>query len=40
MKRSKAERLRSTEENYIFYTCLALVLAIAMIGIAADFLGK
>ncbi len=38
MKRSKSMRLERTEENFIFYTCLILVLAIAAFGVAADML--
>lgn len=38
MKRSKAVGLVRVEENYIFYTCLILVLAVAALGIATDLL--
>lgn len=36
MKQSKSTGLVRTEENYIFYTCLILVLAIAVGGILTD----
>lgn len=36
MKRRKTIRLQRVEENYIFYTCLILVLAVAAIGLAMD----
>lgn len=36
MKGSKAEKLVRIEENYIFYTCLTLVLAVAAFGIVID----
>ena len=36
MKRSNAEKLVRIEENYIFYTCLTLVLAVAAFGIVID----
>lgn len=36
MKESKENKLVRIEENYIFYTCLTLVLAIAAFGIVID----
>lgn len=39
MIRSKAGRLVQIEENYIFYTCLTLALAIAAFGIVVDLTG-
>jgi hypothetical protein len=36
MRRSKSGKAVGFEDNYIFYTCLILVLAIAAFGIASD----
>lgn len=36
MKGIKTEKLVRIEQNYIFYTCLTLVLAIAAFGIVVD----
>ena len=38
MRRAKAESIVRIDPDYIFYVCLALVLAIAAIGIATDIL--
>jgi hypothetical protein len=40
MRDSKSERLVRVEENYIFYTCLILVLAIAAVGILTDVVSR
>jgi hypothetical protein len=36
MKRGKSGKLLSIDDNYIFYACLLIVLAIAVFGIASD----
>jgi hypothetical protein len=36
MRRNDSERLDVTEGNYIFYTCLTLVLFIAAAAIVSD----
>ena len=36
MKSTKTLRTMRVEENYIFYVCLTLVLAIAAFGIVTD----
>jgi hypothetical protein len=38
--RQSTEKLVRIEENYIFYTCLILVLALAAVGLAADIVGR
>jgi len=40
MKPIKSERLVRVDENYIFYTCLVLVLAIAAVGVFVDLTGR
>jgi hypothetical protein len=40
MRRTRTEKLARVEENYIFYTCLALVLAIAAFGVFIDLTGR
>jgi len=40
MRKSKATMLVRIEDNYIFYTCLILVLAIAAFGIATDMINR
>lgn len=40
MKQSKSETLARVDENYIFYVCLSLVLAIAALGILVDMTGR
>jgi hypothetical protein len=40
MRQSKSTRLVRNEENYIFYTCLILVLAIAAAGILTDIVSR
>ena len=40
MRGAKSTRLVRVEENYIFYTCLVLVLTIAALGIAIDMIGR
>ena len=38
--RQSTEKLVRIEENYIFYTCLILVLALAAVGIATDIMSR
>jgi preprotein translocase subunit Sec61beta len=40
MKRAKTESMVRLDPNYIFYVCLALVIAIAVYGIATDVAGR
>ncbi len=40
MSKSKSTKLVRTEEYYIFYTCLILVLAIAAAGILTDIVSR
>ena len=40
MRRIKSDRLARVDENYIFYTCLVLVLAIAAFGVFIDLSGS
>jgi hypothetical protein len=40
MKHTKSARLVRVEENYIFYTCLILVLAIAAVGVLTDVVSR
>ena len=40
MRRTKSEAVARNEENYIFYTCLILVLAIAAINMIVDITGR
>jgi hypothetical protein len=40
MRESKSTKLVLIEDNYIFYTCLVLVLAIAAFGLATDLINR
>ena len=40
MRRTRSETMVRIEENYIFYTCLTLVLAIAAFGIIIDTIAR
>lgn len=40
MRHSKSARLVRIEDNYIFYGCLILVLAIAAVGILSDIVSR
>ena len=40
MRKSKAITLVRIEDNYIFYTCLVLLLAITAFGLATDMINR
>lgn len=40
MKSNNLQILVRASENYIFYICLAIVLAVAVFGIASDFVTR
>ena len=40
MRKNREETMVRIEDNYIFYTCLILVLAIAAFGIATDMINR
>jgi hypothetical protein len=40
MRRTRSEAMARVEENYIFYICLTLVLAIAAVGLITDTIAR
>ena len=40
MKKAKTESLTRLDSNYIFYVCLAVVVAIAVFGLVSDIAGR
>jgi hypothetical protein len=40
VRETKSTKLVLVEDNYIFYTCLVLVLAIAAFGLATDLINR